>query len=78
MVKVIDGRAEFKRGGKLLLRVRITAEADGVRRDYTITFSRRSRDNAAVGYAYARADVPGGREKDAERLAAVIKALTGR
>jgi hypothetical protein len=51
---------------------------DGVRRNYTITFSRRGADNAAVGYAYARADDPDGREEDAERLAAVIKALTGR
>jgi len=31
-----------------------------------------------VGYAVARADAPGGREADAERLAAVIKALTGK
>jgi hypothetical protein len=31
-----------------------------------------------LGRAYARADVPGGREADAERFAAVIKALTGR
>jgi hypothetical protein len=31
-----------------------------------------------VGRAYARADAPGGRKADAERLAAVIKALTGR
>jgi len=30
-----------------------------------------------VGYAYAGADAPGGREADAERLAALIKALTG-
>jgi hypothetical protein len=30
-----------------------------------------------VGFAAARADAPGGREADAERLVAVIKALTG-
>jgi hypothetical protein len=30
-----------------------------------------------VGFAAARADAPGGRETDAERLVAVIKALTG-
>ncbi len=34
--------------------------------------------NAAVGRTTARADAPGGREEDAERLAAVIKALTGK
>jgi hypothetical protein len=73
VVKVIDGGAEFDEGrsGKKLLKIKITAEVDGVRRDYTITFSRRSRDNAAVGYAY-------GREADAERYSALIKALTGR
>jgi len=63
--------------GKPLLRIRITAEVDGVRSEYMITYGRRSRDNMAEGYAYARADAPGGREADAERLAAVIKALTG-
>ncbi len=80
VVKVIGGGAEFDEGRscKKLLRLVITAEEVGVRRDYTITFSRRSRNNAAVGFATARADAPGGREEDAERLAAVIKALTGR
>jgi hypothetical protein len=29
-----------------------------------------------VGYATARADTPGGREADAERFSALIKALT--
>jgi len=55
-----------------LLRIQITAEVDGVRSDYTITFGRRGRDNAAVGRAYIR------EEADAERLSALIKALTGR
>jgi len=38
-VKVIDGGAEFDVGkdGKKLLRIRITAEVDGVRSDYVIT-----------------------------------------
>jgi len=61
-----------------LLRIKITAEVDGVRSEYEITYSRRGGDNAAEGYAYARADAPGGREADAERLAALIKALTGK
>ncbi len=80
VVRVIDGGAELEesRRGKKLLRIRITAEVDGVEGDYTITFGRRIRDNAAVGYAVARASAPGGREADAERLAAVVEALTGR
>jgi hypothetical protein len=47
-------------------------------REYTITFGRYGRLNAVRGFAAARADAPGGREADAERLAALIKALTGR
>jgi hypothetical protein len=80
VVKVLGGWAEFGkgRGGKNLLRIKITAEVDGVRSDYTITFGRRRADSAAVGFAMARADVLGGREADAERLSALIKALTGR
>jgi hypothetical protein len=80
VVKVLGGGAEFDkgRGGKPLLRIRITAEVDGVKSEYTITFSRRGGDNAVLGFATARADAPGGREADAERLAALIKALTGR
>jgi len=78
VVKVIGGEAvEEDRGGRKLLRIKITAEIDGVRRDYTITYSRLGRDKAAVGRAYAKADAPGGREEDAGRLAAVIEALTG-
>jgi len=42
-----------------------------------MTFSRRRADNAAVGYAYVRADAPEIRKADAERLVAVIEALTG-
>jgi hypothetical protein len=86
-VRVIDGEAvEEDRDGRKLLRIKLTAEvgrAEGehtivnrVVREYTITYSRRT-DNAAVGFAVARADVPGGREADAERLSALIEALTG-
>ena len=80
VVKVIGGRAEFdvSRDGKTLLRIKITAEVDGIRRDYVITYSRRGADNEVVGLATARADAPGGREADAERFTAVVKALTGR
>ncbi len=66
------------RSGKLPLRLKITAEVDGVEGDHMITFGRRNRDNAAVGYVYAKADAPGGREADAERYSALIKALTGK
>jgi hypothetical protein len=89
VVKIIDGEAvEEDRGGRKLLRIRITAEVgrvegedtivDRVVREHEITFSRRGVKNDTIGFAVARADAPGGREVDAERLAAVIKALTGR
>jgi hypothetical protein len=78
MVKVIGGGAEFDESGsgKKLLRIRITAEVDGVSSEYTITYGRYGADNAARGYAVARADAPGGREADAERFSALVKALT--
>ena len=82
VVKVRGGGAEIEeiQDDKPLLRIRITAEVgrvegehivDRVVREYTITYSRRGGDNAAVAYAYAEVD-------DAERLAALIKALTGK
>jgi hypothetical protein len=71
-VKVIDGEAvKEKQNGKTLLRIRITAEVDGVVREYEISFSRRRSDNKAVSYAMART-------ADAERLSALIEALTGK
>ena len=80
VVKVIGGSAEFKRGrgDKILLRIKITAEVDGVRSEYEITFGRYGRINVALGFAYASANAPGGREADAERFSALIMALTGR
>jgi hypothetical protein len=48
-----------------------------VRREYVITYSRYGAGNRSEGYAVASADAPGGREADAERVAAVIEALTG-
>jgi hypothetical protein len=80
VVKVIDGGAEIEksRGGRKLLRIKITAEVDGVRREYVITYGRYGSNNVAKGFAYASANAPGGKEADAERLAAVIKALTGK
>jgi len=80
VVKVIGWSAELEesRRGKKLLRIKITAEVDGVRGEYEVTYSRYGADNAAMCYAYARADAPGGKEADAERFSALIKALTGR
>ena len=79
VVKVIDGSAEFDVGksGKKLLRIKITAEVDGVRRDYVITFGKYRADNKVVGLAVARADAPGGRDTDAG-FSALVKALTGK
>jgi len=80
VVKVIDGGAEFDegRGGKKLLRIKITAEVDGVWREYVITYGRYGAGNKSEGLATARGVTPGDREADAERLAAVIEALTGK
>ena len=72
-----DGPSSTGAGGENLLRIIVTAEVDGVRRDHVIT-SGRYGANVAVGRAYARSDAPGGREADAEQLAAVIEALTGK
>jgi hypothetical protein len=79
VVTVIGGEAvEEDRNGRKLLRIKITAEVDGVRREYEITYGRYGGNNAAVDFAVARADAPDGREEDAKRLTAVIKALTGK
>jgi Fe2+ transport system protein FeoA len=80
VVKVVGWGTEFDKGrdGEKLLRIKITAEVDGVRNDYTITYSRRGARNEAVGRAYVSADAPEGRKVGAERFAAVVKALTGR
>jgi len=80
LVKVIGGGAEFNvgRSGKKLLRIKITAEVDGVRGDSAITYGRYGNDDVTLGYATANADAPGGKEADAERFSAVVKALTGR
>jgi hypothetical protein len=87
VVKVTGWGAEIEedRGGRKLLRIRTTAEVsrvegehivDRVVREYTITFGRYG-NNAAVGHATASAKAPGGKEADAKRFTAVVKALTG-
>jgi len=78
VVKVIDGGAvEEDRDGKTLLRIKITAEVDGVKSEYTITYGRHGAGNRSEGIAYASTSASDGRKADAEKLAAVIKALTG-
>jgi len=78
-VKVIDGEAaEEGRVGRKLLRIKITAEVDGVKREHVITYSRNGASNEAKGYAYASAKTPGGRKADAERFSALVKTPTGK
>jgi hypothetical protein len=61
-MKVTDGEAvEKDRDGRKLLRIRITVEVDSVRLEYAITFGRFGEDSAAMGFAYASVDAPGGR-----------------
>ncbi len=54
-----------------MLRIRIAAEVDGVRREYAITFGRYGKLNAVKGFTYVS------EETDAERVAVVIETLTG-
>ncbi|MFP3266816.1 MAG: PaRep2b protein [Thermoproteus sp.] len=79
LVKVIGGGAQPERSksGKTLLRIKITAEMDGIRGDYTMTFGRYGKNNAAMGYAYISAKAPDSGKVYAGRFAALIKALTG-
>jgi hypothetical protein len=50
---------------------------DPVVREYTITFGKYGAGNKVMCFTYARAD-PDGRETEAERLSALIEALTGK
>jgi hypothetical protein len=74
VVKVKDGGAvEEDRGGRKLLRIKITAEVsrvegehaivDHVEREYTITYSRYGEGNAALGFA-VRESRRAGRQRD--------------
>ncbi len=50
VVKVIDGGAvEEEQDDKTLLRIRITAEVDGIRRECAITFGKYGDDNETRG-----------------------------
>ncbi|MFP3252216.1 MAG: hypothetical protein RXO32_10885 [Thermoproteus sp.] len=51
VVTVLGGGAQPERSwsGRTLLRIKITAEVDGVRRDYTMTYGRYGKNNAALG-----------------------------
>jgi len=76
-VRVVEWRVEESRRGRALLRVEIAAEVDGVGCRFAVAFGRYGKKGEVAGYARAKADAPGGREADAERIAAVVKALTG-
>jgi hypothetical protein len=80
VVKAVGWSAELeeRQDGKTLLRIRIAAEIDCVKCYYTTTYGMYRKINAALGFATARAGAPRDREADAERFAAVIKALTGK
>jgi hypothetical protein len=70
-VKVIDGEAvKEKHNGKTLLRIRITAEVDGVRSEYTITYGRYGRKNNGKWIRLRqrqRAGRQGGRREETRR-----------
>ena len=74
VVEVLGGGAALQksRSGRPLLRIKIAADVGGVGGEYVITYGRGGK--AAVGRAHAKAGAPGG---SAERLATVVKALTG-
>ena len=85
VVKVRGGEAvEEKQNGKTLLRIKIKAEVgrveDGhtVEREYTITFSKYGAGNKVRSDTYAGGNTPEVREAEAERLSALIEALTGK
>ncbi len=67
--EVIDERE--LRGSLMLKGFEKEVEVGGVRRDYMITYGRYGADNVVRGFAVARA------EADAERLSALVEALTG-
>jgi hypothetical protein len=62
-------------GASGLLHVAVSAEVGGVVDVYVFSFGRWS---SIRGFAYADAHAPGGREADAERLVALVAALTGK
>jgi len=74
VVSVLGGGAQTERSnsGKTLLRIQITAEIDGVKGDYEMTYGRYGKDNETKGYAYIR------EEADAERFSALVEVLTGK
>lgn len=62
-------------GGSGPLHVAVWAKVDGVEDVYVLSFGRFGK--TVWGFAAAKAYAPGGREADAVRLLAVVKALTG-
>jgi hypothetical protein len=76
VVKVDGGAVEEDRGGRKLLRIKITAEVGGVRREYQLPTA--GMEEIARLRALPTPAPTAHKEADAERLAAVVKALTGR
>jgi hypothetical protein len=62
-------------GGKL--RIYVTAVVGGVGGEWTMTFYRHSKTNAALGYTILSVKAPGGRDEDAKRIKALVKVPTG-
>ena len=58
------------------LRMRFRAEVGGVESEWVVAYSR-DREGTTVGYYYASAEAPGGREADADRYSAFVEAVTG-
>jgi len=63
-------------GGSGLLHIAVAAEVGGVEDVYVFSFGRFGK--MILSFARARANAPGGREANAERFAALVKALTGK
>ncbi len=72
VVKALGCSVAVGRSG--LLHIAVSAEVDGVVDVYVLSFGRFG--GLIQGFAYAKANAPGGREADAERLLALVKALT--
>ena len=54
-----------------------TAVVGGVEGEWTMVFCRYSKTNAVLGYTILSVKAPGGRDKDAKRIKALVKVLTG-
>ena len=76
IVKVFGCSAAVGASG--LLHIAVSAEVGGVFSTYVFSFGRWFGNPAIRGFAYADRHAPRGREADAERLVALVAALTGK